>query len=134
MSKTNKLIMASYTLVVYDVDSSPDASSKPGSFGADKSLKFGLYHGQPYTPLSSADGEFACTIICLCFGPLWKLWLLIKGYKGKVTDGNLEFACVPCNGALSSVQVNGLKFAMGMFTLTVLSFTWFAGGLGIFST
>lgn len=45
-----------------------------------------------------------------------------------------EFKCATCNGALSDVQRQGLKFAIGMAAITVLSFTWFVGGLGIFAT
>ncbi|KAJ5090582.1 hypothetical protein N7532_009266 [Penicillium argentinense] len=45
-----------------------------------------------------------------------------------------EFKCATCNGALSDVQRQGLKFAIGMAAITIASFTWFVGGLGIFAT
>ncbi|KAI9372752.1 hypothetical protein BJX61DRAFT_505852 [Aspergillus egyptiacus] len=45
-----------------------------------------------------------------------------------------NFVCATCSGALSSTEVQGLKFAMGMAVVTVLSFTWFASNFGVFST
>ncbi|OJJ46572.1 hypothetical protein ASPZODRAFT_132640 [Penicilliopsis zonata CBS 506.65] len=39
-----------------------------------------------------------------------------------------EYLCVTCSGAFSEMERNALKFAAGMFTITVLSFTWFVGG------
>ncbi|KAL2001476.1 hypothetical protein VTN02DRAFT_1695 [Thermoascus thermophilus] len=44
------------------------------------------------------------------------------------------YQCATCSGAMSDIERNGLRFAFGMITITVLSFTWFAGGFGVFST
>ncbi|PYI12011.1 hypothetical protein BO78DRAFT_357447 [Aspergillus sclerotiicarbonarius CBS 121057] len=44
------------------------------------------------------------------------------------------FVCATCSSAFSEIERLGLKFTMGMATITILSFTWFAGGAGIFST
>ncbi|KAJ5273494.1 hypothetical protein N7478_008619 [Penicillium angulare] len=44
-----------------------------------------------------------------------------------------SFQCVTCNGALSEISKQGLKFVFGMATITLLSFTWFAGTFGLFS-
>ena len=35
---------------------------------------------------------------------------------------------------MGMMDQNALAFAAGMVTLTVLSFTWFAGNFGVFST
>ncbi|KAI9850800.1 MAG: hypothetical protein M1838_005055 [Thelocarpon superellum] len=43
-----------------------------------------------------------------------------------------DFQCAVCNGALSNMDRNVLKFALGMCAVTILSFSWFVGGLGIF--
>ncbi|KAJ5731193.1 uncharacterized protein N7483_005701 [Penicillium malachiteum] len=43
------------------------------------------------------------------------------------------FFCVTCNGAMSEMQRQGLKFVVGMALITFLSFTWFAGTFGLFS-
>lgn len=37
-------------------------------------------------------------------------------------------ACVTCNGALSAMERQAVGFLLGMCAITVLSFTWFAGG------
>ncbi|OQD73703.1 hypothetical protein PENDEC_c014G06038 [Penicillium decumbens] len=44
-----------------------------------------------------------------------------------------EFRCATCSGSLSDIQRQGIKFALGMALITIASFTWFVGGLGIFS-
>ncbi|KAJ5389503.1 uncharacterized protein N7496_000571 [Penicillium cataractarum] len=44
-----------------------------------------------------------------------------------------EFKCATCSGAISDVQRQGLKFAVGMALITILSFTWFVGGAGLLS-
>ncbi|KAL8691492.1 MAG: hypothetical protein Q9218_003301 [Villophora microphyllina] len=43
------------------------------------------------------------------------------------TDG---WKCATCSGALSSTDLQALGFMLGMCLITVLSFTWFAGGFG----
>ncbi|BCS30432.1 uncharacterized protein APUU_80735S [Aspergillus puulaauensis] len=45
-----------------------------------------------------------------------------------------DFVCATCSGAMSSMGLLGLKMAVGMGLITFLSFTWFAGSFGIFST
>ncbi|GFF36198.1 hypothetical protein IFM58399_04470 [Aspergillus lentulus] len=45
-----------------------------------------------------------------------------------------EFNCATCNGALSDIERQALKFAFGMVMITIASFTWFAGDFGVFST
>jgi hypothetical protein len=44
-----------------------------------------------------------------------------------------SFVCAACSGAgaLSATEWQVIKFALGMSTVTVLSFTWFVRGLGI---
>lgn len=97
-TKTTPLLTASYTLIIYDADSSvEDMTADPGHLSSQNRLIFGMYQPQPYTPLN-------------------------------------EFVCVTCNGAFSALEKNALAFAAGMVTITVLSFTWFAGDFGVFST
>ncbi|KAA6412494.1 MAG: hypothetical protein FRX48_03485 [Lasallia pustulata] len=43
-----------------------------------------------------------------------------------------DYICATCSGALSDTERQTLKFLFGMGTITVLSFTWFAGGFGVF--
>ena len=43
----------------------------------------------------------------------------------------LEWVCATCSGALSDMERQTLKFVFGMCAITVLSFTWFAGGCGV---
>ncbi|KAI9738119.1 MAG: hypothetical protein M1818_005547 [Claussenomyces sp. TS43310] len=42
-----------------------------------------------------------------------------------------EFNCVTCSGALSNMERQALGFMLGMSAITVLSFSWFVGGLNI---
>ncbi|MCJ1410783.1 hypothetical protein MMC19_004869 [Ptychographa xylographoides] len=44
-----------------------------------------------------------------------------------------DFVCATCSGALSDLERQTLKFLFGTGFLTILSFTWFAGGCGVFS-
>jgi len=44
-----------------------------------------------------------------------------------------EFTCATCNGAMSTTNRQALVFLFGMVTVTILSFTWFASGFGVFS-
>ncbi|KAI4249254.1 MAG: hypothetical protein L6R40_000712 [Gallowayella cf. fulva] len=41
-----------------------------------------------------------------------------------------KWKCATCSGALSSMDQQALKFMLGMCMITILSFTWFAGGFG----
>ncbi|KAL1982782.1 hypothetical protein VTN96DRAFT_898 [Rasamsonia emersonii] len=48
-----------------------------------------------------------------------------------LSDG---YQCVTCNAALSDTERQALGFMLTMATITVLSFTWFANGFGLFSS
>ncbi|MCJ1243262.1 hypothetical protein MMC30_000459 [Trapelia coarctata] len=43
-----------------------------------------------------------------------------------------DFVCATCSGALSDMERQTLKFMFGMGMITIMSFTWFAGGFGVF--
>ena len=43
-----------------------------------------------------------------------------------------QYTCATCSGALSDLDRHALKFVFAMCAVTILSFTWFAGGLGVF--
>lgn len=45
-----------------------------------------------------------------------------------------DYQCATCSGALSDIDRNALKFMGAMIAVTILSFTWFAGGVGAFAT
>lgn len=40
--------------------------------------------------------------------------------------------CVSCSGAMATMERQALSFMLGMTAITVLSFTWFASGFGVF--
>ncbi|KAI9820252.1 MAG: hypothetical protein M1827_005874 [Pycnora praestabilis] len=42
-----------------------------------------------------------------------------------------QFQCATCSAALSDMERQALGFMLGMSVITVLSFTWFVGGLGV---
>jgi len=42
-----------------------------------------------------------------------------------------EYKCATCSSGISDMERATLKFMLGMAIVTVLSFTWFVGGLGI---
>jgi hypothetical protein len=44
-----------------------------------------------------------------------------------------EFKCATCNGALSAHEKQALGVILMTATITVMSFTWFANGFGVFS-
>lgn len=44
-----------------------------------------------------------------------------------------EFKCATCSAALSDHERQALGLMLGMGVITFLSFTWFAGGFGVFS-
>lgn len=44
---------------------------------------------------------------------------------------NQGFICATCSGALSDTGRNALGFMLSMCAITILSFTWFLGGLDI---
>ncbi|KAH0833702.1 hypothetical protein FOPE_03452 [Fonsecaea pedrosoi] len=92
---TNPFPVASYTLIIHD--SSKDVTDIPsaGFLGAFEQYVFGMYTGQPYTPLN-------------------------------------EFKCATCNGAFSIHEKQALGVILTTSAITVLSFTWFARGFGVF--
>ncbi|KAK7544303.1 uncharacterized protein J3D65DRAFT_609149 [Phyllosticta citribraziliensis] len=53
---TKSLIMETYTLIVYDADSSISATAAPGYLGVADTFYFGMYLPQAYTPRS----EWSC--------------------------------------------------------------------------
>ncbi|KZF22724.1 hypothetical protein L228DRAFT_268109 [Xylona heveae TC161] len=44
-----------------------------------------------------------------------------------------DYQCATCNGALSAAQRQAFQFMLGTVLITILSFTWFAGGFGVFN-
>jgi hypothetical protein len=42
-----------------------------------------------------------------------------------------EYICATCSGALSDMERRALGMVFGMGLITILSFTWFVGGLGV---
>jgi len=87
-------VVATYTLIIYDADSSISATPAAGYLSAFDQYTFGMYTPQPYVP--------------------WK-----------------DYQCVACNSA-TSMERQTVGFLFGMAAVTVLSFTWFASGFGIF--
>jgi len=49
------------------------------------------------------------------------------------TPLNEGFVCATCSAAMSDMERQALGFMLTMATITVLSFTWFTGGLGLFA-
>ncbi|KAJ5175325.1 uncharacterized protein N7482_001202 [Penicillium canariense] len=96
-SATIPLLTATYTLFVYDADTSLDDTATAGHLSGQIGYSFGMYRRESYTPLN-------------------------------------EFKCATCSGAISDIQRQGLKFAIGMAIITIVSFTWFAGGAGLLAT
>lgn len=43
----------------------------------------------------------------------------------------LDWKCPVCSGAISDMERQTLKFVFGMCAITILSFTWFVGGIGM---
>ncbi|KAI9828045.1 MAG: hypothetical protein M1832_003572 [Thelocarpon impressellum] len=43
-----------------------------------------------------------------------------------------SFKCATCSGGMSDMDRQALRFVFGMAVVTVLSFSWFVGGLGLF--
>jgi len=91
---TIPLLTETYTLIIYDADSSISAPAEAGYLAPFTSYTFGMYVPQSYTPVN-------------------------------------EFLCATCSGAISDMERKALGFMFGMSLITVLSFTWFVGGLGI---
>jgi hypothetical protein len=89
-----QLLTESYTLIIFDAESSFSAAPEPGYLSPYETT-FGMYLPQAYTPLSEG------------------------------------FQCATCSGALSDMERKALGFMFGMGMITVLSFSWFMGGLNI---
>lgn len=53
-------------------------------------------------------------------------------YKAKEYKPLSEWECVTCNSAASGLDTKAFKLAAGMSVVTILSFTWFVAGLGVF--
>lgn len=51
-------------------------------------------------------------------------------YTSRPYSNLSEWKCVTCSAANSNLDSQALKFAVGMATITVLSFTWFVTGFG----
>ncbi len=62
----NPLLTQTYTLIIYDADSSISAAAQAGYLSSYNSYQFGMYVPQAYTPLS----EFKCAT---CSGALGDL-------------------------------------------------------------
>lgn len=60
---SDPLLTETYTLIIYDADSSISAVAAPGYLSAFDNYAFGMYTGQPYTPLN----EYKCAT---CSGAL----------------------------------------------------------------
>jgi hypothetical protein len=58
------LVVATYTLIIYDSDTSISATADPGYMAAYSATYFGMYSPQPYTPLSS----YNCATCSAAFG------------------------------------------------------------------
>lgn len=92
---TLPLLTETYTLLIFDADSSVSATAQAGYLAVYNQYTFGMYTPQPYTPWS-------------------------------------DYHCPTCSAALSSTERQALGFLFAMCTITVLSFTWFAGDFGVF--
>ncbi|KAL2832472.1 hypothetical protein BDW59DRAFT_105437 [Aspergillus cavernicola] len=62
----------------------------------------------------------------------------VRNYFGMYISQSYEdlgnFVCATCSGAVSSTEAQGLKLAVGMAVVSIISFTWFASSFGVFST
>lgn len=112
---TVPLLTATYTLVVYDADGEIGDTASAGRLGSQNQFSFGMYVPQAYTPLNGMSFPY-------------------PPFCALDSDADeTEYKCATCNGALPELDGHAVRFAMGMVTLTVLSFTWFAGGYGVFA-
>jgi hypothetical protein len=114
-SQTISLLTATYTLFVFDADKSLDDTAEAGYLSGSIGYSFGMYRRESYTPLNGESTNDQLT-------------------KTNTTNIFLEFKCATCSGAISDIQRQGLKFAVGMALITILSFTWFVGGAGLLYT
>jgi len=114
---TVPLLTETYTLVIYDAGAAGGVSATPkaGYLGVFDQFTFGMYSPQAYTPWA---GKFACSSCGV------RIWVL--------TASVVDYQCATCSGALTTMERQTLGFLLGMGAITVLSFTWFAGGFGLF--
>jgi len=106
------LLTEKYTLMIYDAAKGVSATAQAGYLGTFNQLIFGMYTPQHYVPL---DRKLAYSLIAL---------------EDSLISG-AEWVCVTCSSALSDMERQTLSFMFIMGTITVLTFTWFAGGSGV---
>jgi hypothetical protein len=112
---TVPLLTESYTLIIYDAESSISATARPGYLGTYEGFIFGMYTPQAYTPWS---GESPHRLPC--------------GTTESLTYVQIDFDCATCSAAVSQAERQTWAFLFGMMTITILSFTWFGSGFGVF--
>ena len=112
-SGTAPLLTETYTLIIHDASKEVTSIPQAGHLGSYNQFQFGMYTPQPYTPLS---GKLPLLPNCR---------YVTFGTDTSATEG---WECATCSGALSAMDQQALKFMLGMCMITVLSFTWFAGG------
>lgn len=66
---SDPLVVAEYTLVIIDSDSSISATAEAGYLGPYSGFKFGLYTGRPYADLD-ANGQFECATCSAALGAM----------------------------------------------------------------
>lgn len=93
---SNPFPVATYTLIIHDSSQDIDTVPSAGDLGSYDQYQFGMYTGQPYTPLN-------------------------------------EFRCATCSGAMSLHEKQAMGVLLATSVITVLSFTWFANGFGLFA-
>lgn len=52
-------------------------------------------------------------------------------YTPQPYENRSTWQCAVCSGAMSDMERQTLKFMFGMCIITILSFTWFVGGIGL---
>lgn len=109
------LLTETYTLVIHDVDADVTENPKPGHLAVYNQYHFGMYLKQAYTP---RNGRF----------PTFQIVMTASAF---LMGLSIEWVCATCSSALSDMERQTLKFVFGMGAITVLSFTWFAGGFGV---
>ena len=112
---TVPLLTETYTLIIHDAAQDVSATAKAGYLGVFDQFTFGMYSPQPYTPLNGSSQTHSSLLL----DALLTSWT--------------EFKCATCSSAISDMERQAFGFLLTMGTITVLSFTWFAGGFGVFS-
>ena len=109
---TAPFLTEKYTLIIYDAAKGVSATAQAGYLGTFNQFVFGMYTPQHYVPLDRKSG---CSLIGL--------------EKSLITAA--EWVCVTCSSALSDTERQTMGFMFTMGAITVLTFTWFAGGSGV---